>query len=191
MMKKRDYFWSFLPFLAIYISIKNYRYLWVFSSFFLIFGSLGYREKKGFRSLPRTQELSGGLFSLQMTSTSLHNNTHQPGVCSNRNQVSSWAGWKTVPSAQKAEQSRALLSKQVFLQGIVPHHVCHCELGHLYKVRHLLPALKSLLQLIPASENPVTVHYQPWSQDLCQNLCIIAQVNTLVQQFSLHPNQPF
>lgn len=142
MMKKRDSFWSFLPFFYAYIYSQNYRYLWAFSSFFLISGSLGYGERKGFRSLPRTQELSGGLFSLQMTSTSLHNNTHQPGVCSNRNQASSWTGWKIVPSAQKAE-STGLCCPNKFFSKALCHIMCHCEVGHLYKVRHLLPALKS------------------------------------------------
>lgn len=120
MMKKRDYFWSFLPFFYAYIYSQNYRYLWAFSSFFLIFGSLGYGERKGFRSLPRTQELSGGLFSLQMTSTSLHNNTHQPGVCSNRNQVSSWTGCKIFPSAQKAESTGLCCPHKFF-----PKASCH------------------------------------------------------------------
>lgn len=67
--------------------------------------------------------VSGGLFSLQMTSTSLHNNTHQPGVCSSRNQVSSWTRWKTVPSAQEAE-STGLCCPNKFFSKALCHITC-------------------------------------------------------------------
>lgn len=70
--------------------------------------------------MPRTQELSGGLFSLPMTSASLHNNTHQPGVCCNRNQVSSGTRWKIVPSAQEAESTGLCCPNKFFSKAL-----CH------------------------------------------------------------------
>lgn len=88
--------------------------------FFLpIFWEVGLVRKKGIQIFAKdSRTVSGGLFSLQLTSNSLHNNTHQPGVCSNRNRVSSWTHWKTAPSAQEAESTGLCCPNKFFSKAL-------------------------------------------------------------------------
>lgn len=42
----------------------------------------------------------------------------QPGVCFNRNQVSSWTGWKIVPSAQESESTGLCCPNKFFSKAL-------------------------------------------------------------------------
>ena len=125
-MKKnqKDYFWNFLPFFF-FVLLSITAKLQIADFFFLLsffFGGGEWVCKEGGDSdLCQGLKNCGGLFLLQMTATSVHNNIRQPDVPSNRNQVSCWTGWMIATLVQQQQAQCFCCPNQSFSKP--PHHI--------------------------------------------------------------------